>query len=156
MEVYAWLIDWFCTFPGKLPYGYNFRVNAKSDSTSQDDTHTGCELTFWTKTNTALASAHAGASQEPKAPFTDKIPPLSFDVTQVVVCLRLQTEKIVVPGPTENMLCQFSDSHWTSAFHSTGAVMTRHFYKAWSFSTKWALLLRNFTFGGTVICLPTV
>ena len=25
------LIDWFCTFPGKLPYGYNFRV--KSDST---------------------------------------------------------------------------------------------------------------------------
>ena len=23
------LIDWFCTFPGKLPYGYNSRVNAK-------------------------------------------------------------------------------------------------------------------------------
>ena len=32
MKVYAWLIDWFCTFPGKLPYGYNSRVNAKSDS----------------------------------------------------------------------------------------------------------------------------
>ena len=27
------LIDWFCTFPGKLPYGYNFWKNAKSDST---------------------------------------------------------------------------------------------------------------------------
>ena len=28
MKVYAWLIDWFCTFPGKLPYGYNSRVDA--------------------------------------------------------------------------------------------------------------------------------
>ena len=26
------LIDWFCTFPGKLPYGYNSRVDPKSDS----------------------------------------------------------------------------------------------------------------------------
>ena len=30
---YAWLIDWFCTFPGKWPYGYNSRVNAENDST---------------------------------------------------------------------------------------------------------------------------
>ena len=26
------LIDWFCTFPGKLPYGYNSQANAKSGS----------------------------------------------------------------------------------------------------------------------------
>ena len=32
------LIDWFCTFLRKLPYGYNSRVNAKSDSTQRDNT----------------------------------------------------------------------------------------------------------------------
>ena len=32
------LIDWFCTFSGKLPYGYDSRVNAKSDSTWRDNT----------------------------------------------------------------------------------------------------------------------
>ena len=37
MKVYAWLID-FAHFPGNLPYGYNARVNAKSDSTYRDHT----------------------------------------------------------------------------------------------------------------------
>ena len=50
MKVYAWLIDWFCTLPGKLPYGYNTRVNAKSDSTWRDNTvKFFCRMTIQTK-----------------------------------------------------------------------------------------------------------
>ena len=32
------LIDWFCSFPGKMPYGCNSRVNAKKWLTQRDNT----------------------------------------------------------------------------------------------------------------------
>ena len=50
------LIDWFCTFPGKLPYGYNSRVNAERDSTSRDRTVSWDFFLFMVSGGTFMAS----------------------------------------------------------------------------------------------------
>ena len=56
---------------------------------------------FVDETSTALALAQARTLQRPKAPFTDKISPLSFDVTLVAVRLHFRTENSKIqPGPS--------------------------------------------------------